>query len=138
RAPGGGAVSVTERRRAGVTRGGGYASERVAAEGDVQPIASGPANSAAPHPLGEEREDRLRLLALRLALLVGVIGLWDVASGRWIDQFFVSRPSLIGTRLLTWTTNGTLAFHAGTTLQEALLGLILGGISGVVVGFALG
>lgn len=105
----------------------------LAAEGDVQPLPS-PASGE----LTEARESRWGLLALRLALLLLLLGGWELASGRVVDQFFISKPSAIWGRLATWLGNGTLPFHVGITMHEALLGLLFGGVGGVLVGFALG
>lgn len=69
-------------------------------------------------------------------ILVGVlaIGLWEYASGRWIDTLFVSSPSAVSLRLWRWLWDGSLWNHLSITLYATALGFIIG----AAVGFALG
>jgi NitT/TauT family transport system permease protein len=76
------------------------------------------------------------VLAWQIAVGAAVIVLWQtLASLRVIDPFFVSRPSDIAWRLWTWVAGGTLWGHLATTLEESLLGLIVGAALGIAVGF---
>jgi NitT/TauT family transport system permease protein len=84
------------------------------------------------------RKDLAKVTAWRVALLVFVIGGWEVSSGRIIDPFYVSRPSDIFTRLGEWLADGTAAFHLYATLQATLSGFVIGGLVGIGVGFVLG
>jgi NitT/TauT family transport system permease protein len=59
-----------------------------------------------------------------------------VAAGM-LDPFFVSRPSAIGARIVSWVTSGSLWGHLGATIEESLLGLVVGAALGISVGFAL-
>jgi NitT/TauT family transport system permease protein len=85
-----------------------------------------------------------RLALIRLAVLAGVVIVWQLASGNskteavLIDKFWVSRPSDILARLADWVTTGKLWLHLAVTLQEMATGLIIGSIIGVVTGFVLG
>lgn len=69
-------------------------------------------------------------------ILVGVlaVGLWEYASGRWIDTLFVSSPSAVSLRLWRWLWDGSLWNHLSITLYATALGFIIG----AAVGFALG
>lgn len=69
-----------------------------------------------------------------LILLMG----WQVVAGRLIDKFWISTPLSIMARLSDWITTGLLWHHTAVTLQEALGGLLIGGIAGIVLGFLLG
>ena len=74
----------------------------------------------------------------RLALGVAIVGTWEgAARAGLIDPFFVSQPSAIATRLAAWLGSGFLWPHLAVTLQEAGLGLVLGGLIGTAAGFAL-
>jgi NitT/TauT family transport system permease protein len=82
--------------------------------------------------------DRAAVAAWRVAVALGVLGAWEtaVAVGA-IDPFFFSRPSDIGERIWSWIASGTIWTHLVVTLEEAVLGLVIGGALGVVMGFRL-
>jgi NitT/TauT family transport system permease protein len=54
-----------------------------------------------------------------------------------LDPFFVSRPSDIAARVLTWIDTGVIWGHLAVTLEEAVLGLLIGALIGIALGFAL-
>src|SRR5436190_5080870 len=74
----------------------------------------------------------------RALLALAIVGAWEsgVAMGL-IDPFFLSRPSDIVRRVAVWIASGSLWPHLIVTLQESLLGLLLGAALGVSTGFAL-
>lgn len=76
--------------------------------------------------------------ATRTALLVVMLVLWQAASGRWIDDTFISRPSDIVDRLGTWWADGTLADNTWITVQEIVYGFLLGAAAGALAGYLLG
>src|ERR1019366_3130871 len=87
---------------------------------------------------------RWRLVyVLRVALLVGTLGGWEVA-GRlmWIDPFFFSMPSNIASQIWVWSTEGTsqgpLWQQVLVTLEETTLGFLIGAVMGVICGITLG
>jgi NitT/TauT family transport system permease protein len=86
---------------------------------------------------------RRRVLAYRLALLVLLLGGWEVA-GRigLIDPFFFALPSQIVMRIVTWILNGTsqgpLWFEIWVTMEEAIVGFLTGAVAGILAGIALG
>src|SRR5947209_10864691 len=77
-----------------------------------------------------------RLALIRLAVLVGMILIWQLASGNsktesvLIDKFWVSRPSDILARLADWVSTGKLWLHLLVTLQEMATGLIIDSVIG--------
>jgi NitT/TauT family transport system permease protein len=73
----------------------------------------------------------------RLALLMGLLLLWEFSAGNLFNEFWSSRPSLIGERLFALLKSGELWRHVHTTLAEALLGLFLGAAVGTLIGIAL-
>jgi len=82
--------------------------------------------------------DRLWINVWRVGLLVGVAGLWEVATRRkLIDPFWVSSPSLIVQDLVRALTSADMYQHVGVTLYEAFLGFVTGAVVGIVGGFAL-
>jgi NitT/TauT family transport system permease protein len=73
-------------------------------------------------------------------ILVGVAALsaWQgLVSLKILDPFFVSRPTAIAQRVATWMIGGSLWQHLATTLEEALLGLVIGSAMGISLGFSL-
>jgi NitT/TauT family transport system permease protein len=73
----------------------------------------------------------------RLALVVGLLLIWEFAAGNLFNEFWSSRPSLIGERLLALFKSGEIWRHVNTTISEALLGLFLGAFIGTPIGVAL-
>ncbi|HYH42488.1 MAG TPA: ABC transporter permease [Burkholderiales bacterium] len=100
-----------------------------------------PAKTLTPHASAVRQRHSLRALklnALRLIFLVSFLAVWEVASGRIVPEFFLSRPTAIFARLYEWVMDGSLFFHAAITAAEALLGFLLGGTIGLAVGVLLG
>ncbi|AYG67766.1 MULTISPECIES: ABC transporter permease [unclassified Rhizobium] len=83
------------------------------------------------------------VVAWQIGILLGILGLWQLASDlHWIDPFFYSSPYGIALRLWDWisegTESGSLWYHLGVTMEEALIGFVIGSVTGVLVGVALG
>jgi NitT/TauT family transport system permease protein len=80
--------------------------------------------------------------AVRLLLVVVWLGSWELAARTTIDPFYYSMPSRIWTRLVDWFTDGTsqgsIWVNIGVTLEEAVLGFLIGTAAGVVLGVLLG
>jgi NitT/TauT family transport system permease protein len=89
-----------------------------------------------------KRNRRTRLWSVRLLLVVVWLGSWEIAATHWIDPFFYSKPSAIWDRLVGWFTTGTAFGSIWTqlfvTLEEAVLGFLVGAVLGVVLGILLG
>jgi NitT/TauT family transport system permease protein len=81
---------------------------------------------------------RTRILLLQLALGAGLIGLWQFVSGRFIDPFFISSPTQVWARLVSWAATGVLSVHLGYTLSATAIGFLLGATGGFAFGFILG
>ena len=89
------------------------------------------------------RRRRLTIYALRLVFTVVWLGSWELSTRlNWVDPFFVGQPSGVVTRLWTWITDGTalgpLWFQAAVTMEEAVLGFLIGSALGIVFGILLG
>src|SRR5690606_7691625 len=86
-----------------------------------------------------KRDSRaLRLMLMRLGLLITILLAWELASGRLVAEFFISRPSAIFGTLYEWIAGGSLFYHAAITATEAFLGFLIGGAIGMSVGVLLG
>jgi len=89
------------------------------------------------------RGRRRMIIALRLVVLVAVLGGWEIAARmKWIDPFFYSMPSMIYDQLIEWmrdgTSQGSLWMQVAVTLEETVIGFLIGSIAGVLCGILLG
>lgn len=89
------------------------------------------------------RRRRNLIVTLRIAVLVIVLGGWELAARlKWIDPFFFSMPSLIFAQLQDWFANGTsqgpLLTQVWVTLEETGIGFVIGSVAGVICGIVLG
>lgn len=84
------------------------------------------------------------ILGLQVLLAVGILIFWEWAAGPrntpgiLIDEFYVSRPSLIWDALSRWITEGVLWISIYYTLETTVLGFIIGTVLGLMIGFLLG
>jgi NitT/TauT family transport system permease protein len=79
------------------------------------------------------------VLFWRVAFGAAALILWQtLVSLKVLDAFFVSRPSDIANRIGQWVSTGSLWGHLAVTLEESLLGLVVGAVLGISAGFALG
>ncbi len=86
---------------------------------------------------------RVLIVGLRIAVLVIVLGGWEVAARyKWIDPFFYSQPSAIWAQIVEWARDGTaqgpLWVQIAVTLEETVIGFLIGGVGGIVFGILLG
>jgi NitT/TauT family transport system permease protein len=86
---------------------------------------------------------RWGVTGLRVAIFVVIVGGWELcARAGLIDPFFFGQPTHIVSQLKDWIENGTqagpLIDQVLITLEEALLGFLIGVVLGVICGIALG
>jgi NitT/TauT family transport system permease protein len=93
------------------------------------------------HARGRKR--RIRVFASQIGLLVLLLGGWQLGVGS--DQLKIvlyGEPSGILAQLITWFREGTaigpLWQQIAVTLEEALIGFVIGTALGIVSGIALG
>jgi NitT/TauT family transport system permease protein len=73
----------------------------------------------------------------RLAVLALLLGIWAALSGTVLDpQFFGSPGGVVGS-LVQWSLDGTLWRNAWITIQEVVLGFVLGALSGAVLAYLI-
>ena len=79
---------------------------------------------------------------VRILIVVLWLGSWELAARTIIDPFYYSMPSAIWDKLVTWFTEGTsqgsIWSNIAVTLEEAVLGFVIGTLAGVVLGVLLG
>ncbi|TDZ77908.1 putative aliphatic sulfonates transport permease protein SsuC [Mycobacteroides salmoniphilum] len=89
-----------------------------------------------------KRRSQIRVWGLRTLLVVVWLASWELAATLWLDPFFYSKPSLIWARLVEWFTIGTqfgsIWLQIFTTVEEAVLGFLIGTVAGVTLGVLLG
>jgi len=83
------------------------------------------------------------VIALRFLIFFAVTGAWEGAAALgWIDPFFFGRPSGVAQQIREWvvegTSQGSLWAQMGVTLEETVLGFLIGSAAGIVCGIALG
>ncbi len=86
---------------------------------------------------------RVTVNVLRIAFTATILIGWEVLVDlKVIDEFFWGKPTGIVAQLWTWirqgTAQGPLLAQVGVTLEEALLGFLVGAVFGIIVGIALG
>jgi NitT/TauT family transport system permease protein len=86
----------------------------------------------------ERAVERRRTLLWQIAVAATALVVWQAGVAlRWLDPFFFSRPTDIARRIGQWIGDGTLARHLFVTIEESLLGLAIGAVLGIGLGFAL-
>ena len=78
------------------------------------------------------------MVICQVALGLGLLLLWQGASGRLVDNFFISNPIDVGTRLAGWVGDGSLFLHLWATVYATVVGFFVGAVGGVVLGIWLG
>jgi NitT/TauT family transport system permease protein len=112
---------------------------------NVQQTASGSALLAEVERVAKRRlrQHHALIIGLRVLVLVAALGGWEAAGRfKWIDPFFFSMPSLIFEQIVDWFVNGTsqgpLLLQVWVTLEETILGFLIGSAGGIVCGVILG
>ncbi len=105
-------------------------------------IGSAPASVGRPDAVAawhaEQGRRRLAVLAGRVLVGIVLVGLWEYASGRWIEPLFISSPSAVGLRLWRWLITGQLWNHLSITLYATAIGFAIGSVVGFVLGILFG
>jgi NitT/TauT family transport system permease protein len=109
-----------------------------------------PESQRVPSAIAARRRRRILINSLRVLLLVVLVGGWELltrlqprgAKTPVIDPFFWGQPSGIWAQIVTWMTQGTaqgpLWEQVAVTLEEAILGFVIGSVLGIVFGVVLG
>jgi NitT/TauT family transport system permease protein len=84
-----------------------------------------------------QRYQALRTCVLQIALLVALLGTWQIASGRFVDSLFLSNPVAVAMAFVRIVIDGTLWWHLEVTLLEMTLGYVLGVVAGVAAAFVV-
>lgn len=76
--------------------------------------------------------------ATQVLTVAVILGLWQLLSGRVIATFLISNPADVVKKLVDLLQTGTMWTDIRVTVEELLIGYVLGVVGGAVVGWALG
>ena len=84
-----------------------------------------------------------KVIFWRIAVLVAILGGWEAAARlAWIDPFFYAMPSTIALQIADWardgTSQGSLWEQVFVTLEETVIGFLIGSVGGIICGILLG
>lgn len=79
-----------------------------------------------------------KVVVMRILFGAAFLALWEGISGPWINPFFISKPSAILTTLIADLLNGRIWFHLQTSTVELAGGYVIGTITGLFLGLAIG
>ena len=103
--------------------------------------------TAASDPAAERRRKyrrrRLTVQVLRVVVAIVWIGSWELTTRLgFVDKFFFGQPTGVAQQMWTWVTQGTalgpLWQQVVVTMEETILGFLVGSIFGVIAGVLLG
>ncbi|WP_421913672.1 ABC transporter permease [Mesorhizobium sp.] len=114
----------------------------------ISPLSQAAARDASIAVAESRARARLRrrhalVIGLRLLILVAGLGLWELGADQGvIDPFFFASPSGIWQQIWSWITEGTsqgpLWLQMYVTLEETVLGFVIGAVGGIAAGIILG
>jgi NitT/TauT family transport system permease protein len=79
-----------------------------------------------------------QMFVWQTGLFIVVMACWQFASGRLVDNFFISNPVDVAVRLWDWTVSGFIFPHLWVTFYETVAGYVLGSLIGMLLGIWLG
>jgi NitT/TauT family transport system permease protein len=92
-----------------------------------------------PRLAGRRRGRRANLvLAARVGVVLALLGLWQLLSGRVIQAFLISNPIDVAKKLVVVLQSGSMHHDISVTAKELVLGWAIGAIGGALVGWGLG
>ncbi|WP_206665800.1 ABC transporter permease [Pedococcus bigeumensis] len=116
--------------------------DAMAAQAGPTPVnPAGVASARRRAPRGTRR--RLTLAGVRLGIVAVALALWQLCvHAKIVDPFFWGEPKGVWQTLIDWftvgTSQGSLGQQVIITLEEAVMGFVIGSILGIVCGIALG
>ncbi|MEP9355383.1 ABC transporter permease [Xanthobacter sp. KR7-65] len=78
------------------------------------------------------------MMGMQILLGIALLVVWQLVSGRLIDNFLISNPLAIARKLWDWTANGSIFIHIWATVHATVLGFLIGAAAGVAGGVWLG
>jgi sulfonate transport system permease protein len=88
--------------------------------------------------------DRWVVRAIQLALIAAFVAAWELGvrlhgahATQGIDPFYFSSPAEIAATIGSWWQHGYIAGDVAVTMEETLIGLVVGGAIGIVLAVLL-
>lgn len=75
---------------------------------------------------------------IQLALVGTIVAMWQILVPHFNLIFFFSTPAAVAESFFRQVMDGTLFYHTGITVTEAIGGFLLGGSIGMILGILLG
>src|SRR6185436_13158592 len=95
--------------------------------------------SASPADAESASSRRRRIIALRIAIVVTVLAAWQIVSvSGWLFRDVVPSLTKIALAIFQLLTNPDFYSNLGVTGYEIAVAIVIGGLSGLAVGIALG
>lgn len=85
----------------------------------------------------ERHGHAVQVAIARTVLLIVILVVWQLISGPVVAPLFISEPTDIWGRLVQWAENGVLWRNSWVTIQEVLLGYVIGSAVGIVGAFLI-
>ena len=86
----------------------------------------------------EKPPNKLVVLIAQIAITATILGAWQWgANTGHIDTFFFASPMQIGASIAKWWAHNYVLSDIAVTMEETLLGLVIGGVAGIVLGVVL-
>ena len=101
-------------------------------------VASGDVVPPAPRKTARGGRRRVLMLGVQVLVVVVVLGLWQLLSGRVIAAFLISNPVDVVGKLVSVLQTGAMWSDISVTARELVIGYAIGIAGGAVVGWALG
>ena len=113
-------------------------SERETRADEIPAPAVEASRSSVSRPRSLSASGGLAMVLWQVALGVAVLLAWQGASGRLIDNFFISNPIDVGARLYRWTLDGSIFALIAATIYATAMGFVIGSVGGAMLGVWLG
>jgi len=82
--------------------------------------------------------DRWAVAGIQIALIAMLLIVWELgARFHVVDPFFFSAPSEIGLTIGSWWQHGYILRDVAVTMQETVMGLVVGGVIGIALAVLL-
>jgi NitT/TauT family transport system permease protein len=106
--------------------------------GGTRDTVAGPAKARRSQRLPVQKDwPVLAIVAVQIAILVGVIAGWEVGAAMgFIDQFFWSNPSAIYRTLTIFLASGDALTDIAFTFRSTILGFMIGTLAGSALGLS--
>ena len=84
------------------------------------------------------KRSKYLILTIQITILIAIFALWEIlAITGAIDTFIMSSPSRVLKQIVLLFNNGTLFYHIGVTLGEAILGFLIATLGGTLIAIIL-